>query len=718
MKPTRKAGLFRLRPGRAGRLSCLLVLCAGTIPLVLWVAAIRSAPPYSPYGPVDPPLRGDALKRQKVLKAIPTNHNVLVNVRLEHLPSTPDLTLLGKAGLRALERGLTHNINASVRYRIAVVLRDIADHHSMKALLAAMKDWNARVRLQAIWGLAAVGSPAARPRLVKILDNPEEQDYVKAAAIRALGWIGARGVESRLLRILKDPKSNYAMRRASIAAFWDLRLVTSASRLRQALILGLAAEDSAMRAFAALAAAELRDRNRALRAALTKRIRDRNAHVRNLAIYALGEIGDSASIPAIRSRLPAAQSGLFLNRIAFALHKMRDRQLIPLLGRLLKHQQAVIRLNAAFVLGDTGDKRAVPLLLAALKDGNDVVRASATAALGKLKDRRAVGQLKRLTTSKNVSLRIEALLALNKITNGAYNNQFARELLRHKQHNIRILAARELARRGDPRAIVPLTQCLDWGYCNPYQVSLGLENISSARAIAPLLTAYVRRVGRYGAAVLLRTLGKKKLTERHRAVLRTVLPLAWRIGHTRRGIIRLLGRLRDAAARPAYWSVLKSRDRLVVLNGAYALANQGYARGRRVLITELTQAAPRTKRGVADLIRSLTHPVSRAAIRPQVRSAMRGHGPLTKIAAAYALTAWDPAAGIKILTSMLGSTSRRQRAEAARYLVRRELRNQRHYIKKALDAERRTPVKGMLRRILRIVTPASFKPKLGRTLPY
>ncbi len=103
----------------------------------------------------DPPLTRSAAKRQRVLERIPGDPSVLVNVRYEHLPATGDMTLLGKAALPALERGLTYNVKPSVRQRIAWVLTDLADHHSRPVLRAALKDWNSTVRRQAVQGLAA-----------------------------------------------------------------------------------------------------------------------------------------------------------------------------------------------------------------------------------------------------------------------------------------------------------------------------------------------------------------------------------------------------------------------------------------------------------------------------------------------------------------------------------------------------------------------------------
>jgi HEAT repeat protein len=696
-----------------------LVAAAAVAPLMAWMATSAGAPSVNTdYPVIAPVLRGNALRRHKVLAAVPKNVNALVNVRYEHLPATDDLTILGKKALPALERGLTHNVSASVRQRIATVLTEMADHHSVNALIAALKDWDATVRRQAIRGLAAIGSKKAVPVLLKVVDDPEEKERVMRAAVRALGWIGAGRTAKRLLKILWDKEESSYVKETALRALWDMRLSIPPKSLRRAIVKALGSEDDGMVVFAAAAAAELRDKSARIRKALAKLIRDNNANVRNVAVYALGEIGDPRSIRSLRAALPRARSGRLLNNIAFALRKMGDPTVIPLLGKLLRHRQAVIRLNAAFVLGDIRDKNSVPMLLGMLKDRNDIVRASAISALGKLKDARAVNPLLKLSRKGTLAIRKEALFALNNIISGRYNDRIVKELLMHKKSHIRRQAALELARRGDRRAIAPLVRCLDSNGCGAYQVAVALGSIPSYRATAPLLTAYTRQIGKYGSATsLCRAVGKRKLNGHQRAVLRSLLQIAWNnngdLGH----LIQLLGRLEDRGALAAYWSLLKSRDPYLVQDASYAVANTGYRQGRKRLLTGLTQAAPRIKGRIAGLIRSLTHKATRTAVRPALGASMKGHGVHTELAAAYALTSWDATAGIRILLSRLKNKRRRVRGAAGKYLLRKTLRPHGQAIRTALRTERNLAVKGMLRRIISLITPASFKPKLLHSLP-
>jgi HEAT repeat protein len=696
----------------------LALVTAAALPLITG-AVVWGDPGSRNKHPVwkDPPLRGLAAKRQRVLDKIPGDPSVLVNVRYEHLPATGDMTLLGKAALPALERGLTHNVKPAVRQRIAWVLTDLADHHSRHVLRAALKDWNSTVRRQAIQGLAAMGDLGAERLLWQRYDDPEENDDVQTAALKALGRIGAIKSAPRLLRILADKKDKLSSttRAAALQGLWDLRLRLGVKPLRRILTLALASDDAYLNTFAAAGAAELRDPSSAVRRALVKRLRHPNANVRNLAVYALGEIGHKGSIGALRKRLGSARSARLLNNIAFALRKMGDTRIMALLGGLLSHRLAIIRLNAAYVLGDIGDPAAIPLLAKALKDPSDFVRASAINALGRMGSRKAEVHLKPLLTSGQLALRMEAIFALNRITAGKYNNLIARELLFHKRQTVRRAAALELANRDDTRAIGPLLFCHAKRRCSNRTLARSLGSIRSWRATPPLLVAYSRQLSPYssGAKSLLRAVGKRKLKPGHREVLRSLLTVGKWNRSGRRPLLRLLGRLQDRSARGAYWGFLRSRDRLTRLNAAFALANQGYERGRKLLLNALTQAAPRVKRGAADLLRSITHKKTRATVHAQLKKALTGHGPDTRLAAAYALTGWNAQAGVKILMGALAHTSRRVRHEAAYYLMRPEMRGHRSLVAKILASEKRPAMRGTLRRILRQMTPGTLKKVSG-----
>lgn len=705
----------------SARWSLLALVAAAALPLILG-AVVWGGPGSKNKHSFwkDPKLRGSEAKKQRLLAKIPGDPSSLVNVRWEHLPATHDMTLLGKAALPALKRGLTHNVKPEVRHRIAWVLTDLADFQSHRVLRAALKDWSALVRRQAIKGLAAIGDLGAEKLLWQRYEDPEETQDVKLAALKGLGRIGAVKSAPRLLRLLRDKKQQLTSdtQAAALQALWDLRHRLSAKLLRSALTGALEADDAYLNTFAAAGAAELRDPSRAVRRALTKRLRHSNADVRNLAVYALGEIGHRSSIAALRKRLPSARSARLLNNIAFALKKMGDTRVMALLGRLLKHRLAIIRLNAAYVLGDIGDPKAIPLLAGALRDPSDYVRASAISALGRLEDRRALAHLTPLLKSKKISERMEALFALNRITRGAYNEHIARKLLFHKQPAIARAAALELAQRKDTRAIRPLLHCHSKGRCSPWTLARSLEQLPSASATPPLLVAYSRKLSGYssGATRLLRALGKRKLNASHQALLRSLLTVAKWQPRQRRPLLRILGRLKDRRARGAYWGFLQSRDRLTRLNAAFALANQGYPHGRKTLLNALTQAAPRIKRGAADLLRSVTHKKMRATVRKALKKTLAGHGPDTRLAAAYALTSWDAAAGTRILLKGLTNPSQRLRAEAAYYLMRPEMRPHRGVLVKALAAEKRPGQRGSLRRILRQITPGTLK-KVSSRVP-
>jgi HEAT repeat protein len=278
---------------------------------------------------------------------------------------------------------------------------------------------------------------------------------------------------------------------------------------------------------------------------------------------------------------------------------------------------------------------------------------------------------------------------------------------------VRRAAALALARRGDPRAQDALTHCFATGQCSVIDLASGLKRLPGDGVAGPLVVAYTRAPQSYAAAPLLRTLGTRTLDAGHRDVLRSVLSLNAMQPSPRRALLRFLGRLGETRSRADFWRMLKSRDSLTRQNAAYALANQRYPQGHAVLANELTQAAPRLKRGVADLLRSLTDPEARRTALAAIRAALTGHGTFSRLAAAYALMGWEPAEGAKILVAALGDPSRLVRNEAAYYLMRPENREHRGLVEAALKAERRSPIQGTLRRLVRHMTPGALKAKIA-----
>ncbi|MCD6497119.1 MAG: HEAT repeat domain-containing protein [Deltaproteobacteria bacterium] len=653
---------------------------------------------------VDPPMSKIQKKRYQVLRRVVRDRNALVNVQAGLVPATPDLTYLGKKALPALEWALTNNTNGSIRQRVAQVLLANADYHSHSALLAATKDWAASVRTIAIKALATMGGPGTEQALTRVMKDKNESAWVRAAAIRGLGRISAKGAFVPLMSMFLNRKKPYRLRRASLYGLWDMRLVLPARSLRRILIEALNEKNpSSFSQFAAAAASTLKDRSPDLRAALVRRLNGSQSYVTNVVAYALGEIGDPKAIGALHKRLSTVRSTRLLNNVIFALGKLKDPALVSLLTGLLHRRQAIIRLNAAFVMGDLKDRRFLPALLKAVSDPSRAVQASALQALAKIGDKQAIPALERAAQSKSIALQLMAYTALNTMTKGRYSDRIVAKFLHRPQTYLRCAGALLLAKQGDSRALVPLMRCRG-AYVNDARLVRALSKYPNWRKVGFLMAATTHRLMSSWRApsALLRGLSRIPLTNGQRRVIRSIAPTLWAKRHARRSIIQFLGQQQDRPATPLFWRTLQSRNVPTRYAAAYALANLGYRQGSSRLTVALTQAAPRVKRTLAHLLRRIKNPKSSASIHRAVKSALSGHGTFTTLAAAYVLTAWEPATGVKVLANHLKDHRQSVRAEAAYYLTRKSLRPYRKQIEALLRQERQPMLRSMLQRVVQL----------------
>lgn len=127
--------------------------------------------------------------------------------------------------------------------------------------------------------------------------------------------------------------------------------------------------------------------------ALAKVVRtDRSAEVRDVAIAALGRIGDPAAVPALKDALKDPENGWGAIR---NLGLLRDRSSVEWFIGWLDADNPLTREFLADALGEIGDRSATPALIAALDDAKRGVRQSAAIALAKLEDPEALEPVRR-----------------------------------------------------------------------------------------------------------------------------------------------------------------------------------------------------------------------------------------------------------------------------------------------------------------------------------
>ncbi|MBM4371244.1 MAG: HEAT repeat domain-containing protein, partial [Deltaproteobacteria bacterium] len=261
-------------------------------------------------------------RMRRLLDAIPTDHDVLINVSAGEMPGTSDLTRLGRRATPALARALLNNMNDDVRAICAGILGEIRDPAATEALVLALEDSVPSVRFAAAGSLGSLGDTRYAQRLMAMITNPEEEEWVKGAAIDALGRIGAPGSFDLLLRLVHSERY-LGLQGSIINALWLARGSVSRGKLIAVFIDVLRKDEPAAGTVIAylgwLQAADA-----------VKPLADyyvgRADWVKNSIVLAMGRIGTPAARTFLRAVMMDPQKVRHINNAAIALADMGDRE--------------------------------------------------------------------------------------------------------------------------------------------------------------------------------------------------------------------------------------------------------------------------------------------------------------------------------------------------------------------------------------------------------
>jgi HEAT repeat protein/beta-lactamase regulating signal transducer with metallopeptidase domain len=269
------------------------------------------------------------------------------------------------------------------------------------ALVARLKDEDAKVREAAAHSLGHLGDARAVPGLIDALKDPEPR--VRAAAAEALGELEDPRAITALSGLLADPSTEVKQNALdALSQFEDGVPSTGVVRL-------LTDGDAEIRHRAAHLAGKLRDRSAG--PALAKLVQDSNADVRQATLEALGELKDVSAVPAILPALADANADV-RHQALNTLEELRAPIPAETLIGLMKDSNADVRSKAADLAGERSVIAAIPALRQLLVDGNADVRGSAISALGNIADAGAYEALRGALTSKDPKVRRAAVEAL------------------------------------------------------------------------------------------------------------------------------------------------------------------------------------------------------------------------------------------------------------------------------------------------------------------
>ena len=139
-----------------------------------------------------------------------------------------------------------------------------------------------------------------------------------------------------------------------------------------------------------------------------------DTHFLEMVVEALGKLGDTSAVPALIPLLQSQQDNVLLKTV-LALKKLRDRSATQALTALLHWPTPTVRRRVLETLGQTGDLSLVSVIGESLRyDDSPEVRAAAAHALGELKAREACSCLEDALRDE-FPIRCQAVIALGAI---------------------------------------------------------------------------------------------------------------------------------------------------------------------------------------------------------------------------------------------------------------------------------------------------------------
>lgn len=356
------------------------------------------------------------------------------------------------SALMALAADPEPALRVAALYRLARVRGEVEDAAITAAVLAAVRDADAVVRVAGLRTLSGHEIPEALDVIERALSDSDP--LVRRAAVQALA--DARGPRAARLQAALSRSEDPDSRVVAVAGLTAIADIPARQRLVE--LLADASDDVAFRAATALTGLK---EPRAVDG-LVLRLRHRFDYVRAAAASALGQIGDPRAIaPLIRSLTDDDTD--VADAAARALGALRARAAVPDLIEAVRLQG--LR-GAVAALGLIGDSRAFAPLMAAARDRR-IGEEPVIAALGSLRDRRATAWLiERATSTQYAYTTQTAITALGTLRDSSAVDPLI-TLLAGKT-SVAHSAAVALAEIGEPRALPPVmaafTRALDASY--------------------------------------------------------------------------------------------------------------------------------------------------------------------------------------------------------------------------------------------------------------
>jgi aminopeptidase N len=252
--------------------------------------------------------------------------------------------------LDALAERLANDPHYGVRVAAARELSKKNTPESLDKLIAARDQDDARVRLAVIEGIARFYRPQAQRVLMATLDT-EHNPLIVAAALGGLGKYGGDAIEAKIEEAMTRESFGNVIATAAIKAAGDLaaeELRSRVLRLVKANVRDYADRDGSAALGVIAKLYSTADDKTPAREFFEQCLHDESRRLRGAAIRALGTLGDSRALPALRAESTSEGMGRDVNAAAEAIKKLEQSsplapkevvELRKLVSELQKSQQ-------------------------------------------------------------------------------------------------------------------------------------------------------------------------------------------------------------------------------------------------------------------------------------------------------------------------------------------------------------------------------------------
>ena len=271
----------------------------------------------------------------------------------------------------------------------------------VNALIARLKDEDARVRGAAARSLGQLGDLRAVVPLIAVLSDSDRE--VRSSAVDALAQLEDPRAIGPIAALLKDPVTDVRRNAVSSLSHWDQGVPTAP------VVALLADGDADVRHEAVDLLDHLRVRSAG--PVIARLIHDPSADVRSAVVRALGNLGDGSGAAAITEALGDPNADVRQAALG-ALNDLRAPIAEATLINLMKDQNADVRQRAVELAGERSVVAAIPQLRRLIDDPRGDVREAATQALGHIADPAARQALQAALQSPDPKVRRAAAEAL------------------------------------------------------------------------------------------------------------------------------------------------------------------------------------------------------------------------------------------------------------------------------------------------------------------